>query len=104
MNETVTNVKLSELPAPINKSLEFTKEGINFRFSVTDNILIPGDDKTMFFLNIYKEYIKIVGQAVKGDKRMRLESGQLLKKDFNSELWQYWLERLIKTAEEKLGK
>lgn len=76
----VTNVKLKDLPAPIDKILEFDKDGKHYLITITDNVLINLPDGT-FETNIYGEICQIHCKVKTDFKLIKLYSENFEKKD-----------------------
>lgn len=90
------NVTLEELPPPIDKSLKFTIEKLNFNFTITDNILTQLPDGSFSF-NVYHEDCKIICKVTRDAKVIRFESSLYSKQNVLLE-WESWVKKVTELA------
>lgn len=93
------NVELNELPAPVEKILDFDVEDIHFKMVITDQILITSVDGGNIYteLNLYGNLCKIICRATRNNTMMRLES-EPFEKSKVLEVWEQTKEKFVAAA------
>lgn len=83
---------LSELPAPVDKQLDFDKDGKAFRIVITDQILIPVQD--YYELNVYGTFCQVISRIRKNGKEVRTES-KIYEKDDVLKHWEEEVNKIV---------
>ena len=101
----VPQFKYSEVPAPIEKVLEFTKNGLNYRITITDQIIITNPDGTIE-MNVYGDQCRIVCKVCNGEGfaavGMKVQSEAFLKK-YVDKMWDKYLPLIVQYVEENFS-